>query len=54
MESEPRYCCHVCVCGQAVVFPASPGLGFNVYFTVSFVSCLKIGETSVLPLAFLP
>lgn len=23
VESEPCYCCHVCVCGQAVVFPSS-------------------------------
>ena len=50
MDPEP----HVCMCGQAGVFPCSPGLSFGVYFTVPFVSCLKVGEISVLPSAFLP
>lgn len=39
---------HVCMCGQAGVSPSSTGLSFSM-FTVSFVSCLKVGEISVLP-----
>ena len=49
VDPEPHYCQHVCMCGQAGVSPSSTGLSFSVYFAVSFVSCLKVGEISVLP-----